>query len=107
MSRISDNLRMGLCLSHRAVSTGRWAFTGQWAWKRLSAAVGHYGIRVFSGAGLVVGGGLAGRMSQMSRLANDLRDKEKLAPMAAAEHVKAAAMKPHTGPAAGKQDSGG
>ncbi|MDA0335421.1 MAG: hypothetical protein O2782_09670, partial [bacterium] len=60
--------------------------------------------------GAVVGVGQISQMSQMSqmsRFANDLRDKEPLAPMAAADHVKAAAMKPHTGPAAGKQDSGG
>ncbi len=99
MSRIFDNLGTGLSVTREdSGPTGHWVSAG------LSTAVGHYGIRVFCGAGLVVGGGHSG---QMSRLANDLRDKEQLAPMAAADHVKVAAMKPHTGPAAGKQDSGG
>jgi hypothetical protein len=37
----------------------------------------------------------------------ELRGKEKMAPMAATDLAKVVAMKPHTGLAAGKQDSGG
>jgi hypothetical protein len=44
--------------------------------------------------------------AQMSQFAVDTRDREKLAPMAATTHAKVAAMKPHAGPAAGKQDPG-
>jgi hypothetical protein len=48
-------------------------------------------------------------VSAVDRAVNvrELRGKEKMAPMAATDLAKVAAMKPHTGPAAGKQDFGG
>ena len=106
MLRISDNLEKGLlvamdCSGARALS-GSGSISGTSRSWDGAENVGQTDERaVGQNTGLNIW------QAQMSPFAVATRGKEKLAPMAATVHAKVVAMKPHMGPAAGKQDPGG